>query len=73
MSQISYYLTQDIVGSSSRLCFGKKGDKVKLFTNHDNVKIVENDSGFRFSVHESHLSKELVIPDVDKIVEKKKK
>ena len=50
------YLTQDIVGTSSRRTYGKKGDLVKIYSDHDNVKIVENPDGFRFAVNEKFLS-----------------
>lgn len=67
------YLTQDIIGTASRMTYGKTGDEVKIYSNHDNVFIVERHDGLRFSVNKRHLSEEKVDRPVEKIKEMIKK
>jgi hypothetical protein len=67
------YLTQDIVGSASRFCYGKKGDEVRIYSNHQNVLIVENESGIRFGVLEIQISNDKIEPDIIIPVVTKKK
>lgn len=67
------YLTQDIVGTASRFTYGKKGDKVEIYSDHNNVLIVERSDGLRFSVKTIHLSNEKVDRDVDKIPDVRRK
>lgn len=57
------YLTTDIVSSTNRVVYGKKGDLVSICADHDNVFIVDN-NGNRFGVLKSLLSEERVEPDV---------
>ena len=69
------YLTSDIVGSSSRITFGKRGDKVQIYSDHQNIYIVENAKGIRFSVLKHTLSDKKIEPDLiiqtEKVLKKK--
>lgn len=58
------YLTSDIVGTSSRITYGKKGDKVKIYSDHENVYIVENEGGLRFCVNKKELSNKKIEKDL---------
>lgn len=45
---------------------GVAGDEVEILFDHDDVKIVENDKGERFAVHETKLDYEGVLGGVNK-------
>ena len=65
------YLTLDVVGTSSRITYGKKGDVVEVYSKHDNVFIVENENKLRFSVLKDQLSNKKIEPDLQVINRKK--
>jgi len=69
------YLISDIVGTSSRIDYGRQGDLVTIYSDHDNVFIVENSQGFRFAVRKDFLSDKIIQPSETPtlVLSKKKK
>ena len=57
-------LKEDIVSYNFRV-LSKSGDVVSILYDHDNVKIVENQIGRRFSVHESKLDYEGILRGIN--------
>lgn len=61
-----FYLREDITSSCTKKLYAKKGDIVKDVSDFDNCCIVETESGFRFGVNKSILSKEKIEKDIIK-------
>lgn len=68
------YLTEDIIGASTRKVYGVKGDKIEVVKNEPPNLILVQGSSERFHVHPYQLSEEKVekVP-VEAVKPKKKK
>ena len=62
------YLTQDIIGASSRIVYGRKGDKVEVIRKELDLCFVNN-HGNRFFIRYEKLSEEKVNPSPKAIKE----
>jgi hypothetical protein len=65
------YLTEDIIGPSSRITYGLKGDLVNVIRPHYNMTLVEN-KGQKFFVRNEKLSQEKVDPTPEALRESAK-
>ena len=65
------YLKEDIIGASSRITYGLKGDKVNIIRKDYNMYFVENNN-IRFFVKHEKLSEEKVEPSPKVIRENSK-
>lgn len=50
---IALYLNKDIKGASSRILYGKKGDKIYIIDRRNEMILVVNDAGSKFYIKES--------------------
>jgi hypothetical protein len=55
------YLTEDIIGASSRIVYGRKGDKVEVIRKELDLCFVNN-QGNRFFVRYENLSEQKIDP-----------
>ena len=58
------YLTEDIIGASSRIIYGRKGDKIEVIKKELDLCFVMN-KGIRFFVRYEKLSEEKIDPDTE--------
>lgn len=66
------YLTEDYTGSSSKLLYARKGDKVKILRQDDDVYLVAT-SIHKFHIHKNYLSNEPIKPETKKDIKSGKR
>lgn len=59
---MTYYLIDDVV-SYNYTVYAKKGDIVKVVADHDNVVIIEDSKGYRFTTKKTNLSQDKIQKD----------
>jgi hypothetical protein len=58
------YLREDIIGSASRIIYGKQGDKVQVIRQDYDMSFVSN-NGIKFFVRNEKLSQEKINPSTE--------
>lgn len=61
-----FYLKEDAISSCTKKIYARKGDIVKDVADFDNCYIVETESGLRFGINKSKLSKYKIEKDETK-------
>jgi hypothetical protein len=59
---MNYYLIEDVVSYNFKV-YAKKGDIVKLVSDRDNVVIIEDSKGYRFTTKKTNLSEDKIQKD----------
>lgn len=67
------YLTEDIIGASTRIVYGVKGDKIEVVKNEPPNLILVQGASERFHVHPYQLSEKKVEKEKVEAVKPKKK
>lgn len=57
-----YYIQDDVISYNFKV-YARKGDKVSLISDRDNVVIVEDEKGYRFSTKKTNITKQKVEKD----------
>jgi hypothetical protein len=57
------YLTKDIIGPASRILYFKKGERVCVLDDKQEMHLVESEAGIRFRVWPENLSEKPPVPD----------